>query len=49
MFVEWDRKLIWLASDTGLWVLSTGELGDPILGPLRVAEWSLPGLNDGHP
>jgi hypothetical protein len=48
VFVEWDRKLIWVASDTGLYVVATPALGKPILGPLPVREWSLPGLNEGH-
>jgi len=48
VFVEWDRKLIWVGSDTGLYLLSTPELGKPVLGPMAVSEWSLPGLNEGH-
>ena len=49
VFVEWDRKLIWVGSDTGLYLVSTPELGEPVLAPLEVAEWSLPGLNEDHP
>jgi hypothetical protein len=48
VFVEWDRKLIWVGSDTGLYLVSTPELGKPVLGPMEVDEWSLPGLNEGH-
>ncbi|MCJ7592956.1 MAG: hypothetical protein MUO51_16550, partial [Woeseiaceae bacterium] len=48
VFVEWDRKLIWVGSDTGLYLVSTPELGEPVLGPMAVEEWSLPGLNEGH-
>jgi len=48
VFVEWDRKLIWVGSDTGLYLISTPALGKPVLGPLEVEEWSLPGLNEGH-
>ena len=48
VFVEWDRKLIWVGSDTGLYVVSTPELGKPVLGPMEVDEWSLDGLNEGH-
>ena len=49
MFIEWDRKLIWLGSNSGLHLLSTPELGPPVLGAMRPTEWSLPGLNEGHP
>ena len=49
VFIEWDRRLIWLASSSGLHLLSTPALGAPILEPLPVAAWSLPGLNEGHP
>lgn len=49
VFVEWDRRLVWVASNTGLYLLATPLLGDPVLGALEVEEWSLPGLNAGHP
>jgi len=45
MFIEWDRKLIWAATDTGLYLLTSPELGDPVLEPLPVTEWNLPDLN----
>jgi hypothetical protein len=45
VFVEWDRKLIWAATDTGLYLLTSPKLGDPILEPLEVSEWNLPDLN----
>jgi len=48
IFVEWDRKLIWVGTDTGIYLLSTPDLGEPVLGPMEVTEWSLPGLNAGH-
>ncbi len=48
IFVEWDRKLIWVGSDTGLYLVTTPELGTPVLAPMEVGEWSLPGLNRGH-
>lgn len=48
VFVEWDRKLIWVGSDTGLYLVSTPALGKPVLAPMKVDEWSLPGLNEGH-
>jgi hypothetical protein len=49
VFVEWDRGLIWLATNDGLYLLATPELGPPVLEPRRVSEWSLEGLNAGHP
>jgi hypothetical protein len=49
VFVEWDRNLIWLGTDTGLYLLSSPELGDPVHKAMPVARWSLPGLNSGHP
>jgi hypothetical protein len=48
VFIEWDRKLIWLATNDGLFLLSAPELGEPVLGPLPVERWSLPGVNVGH-
>lgn len=45
VFIEWDRKLIWTATDTGLYLLTTPELGDPVLEALPVSEWNSPGLN----
>ena len=45
VFVEWDRKLIWTATDTGLYLLTSPKLGDPVLEPLKVSEWNLPDLN----
>ena len=48
VFVEWDRRLIWAATNSGLYLLSTPMLGEPILEAMPVAEWSLPGLNEGH-
>lgn len=47
VFVEWDRRLLWLATNDGLYLLSTPQLGEPVLGPLPVKRWSLPGVNVG--
>lgn len=47
VFVEWDRKVIYCAADTGIYVLSCPNLGKPILDPMAVTEWSLPHLNEG--
>ena len=49
VFVEWDRKLIWTATDTGLYLLTTPELGDPILESMSITEWNLPQLNQVKP
>jgi len=49
VFIEWDRNIIWTATDTGLYALSCPNLGKPILDPLPVAEWSLDKLNKGAP
>jgi hypothetical protein len=49
LFVEWDRKLIYVGTTTGLYVLSSPALGKPVLGPMPATEWSLPGLNVGAP
>ncbi|HEX9876404.1 MAG TPA: hypothetical protein VGC50_07115 [Gammaproteobacteria bacterium] len=47
VFIEWDRRLIWFASNTGLYLLSTPLLGEPILEPMPVREWAAPGVNIG--
>jgi hypothetical protein len=47
VLVEWDRKVIYAAADTGIYVLSCPNLGKPVLDPMPVTEWSLPNLNDG--
>ena len=49
VFIEWDRKIIWIGTDTGLYALEAPALGKPIAVPMPVKEWSLPGLNTGHP
>jgi len=47
--VEWDRNLIYAGTTTGLYILSSPAMGKPVLGPMPVREWSLPGLNVGAP
>jgi hypothetical protein len=47
VLIEWDRNVIWAATDTGLYALSCPNLGKPILDPLPVTEWSLNKLNEG--
>ncbi len=48
VFVEWDRRLIWVGADTGLYLLSSPHLGTPVLEPMPVTEWTVPGINEGH-
>lgn len=48
VFVEWDRKLMWVGTGTGLYLVSSPALGKPVLQPMPVTEWSLAGLNEGH-
>lgn len=47
VFIEWDRKLIWAATDSGLYLLSAPALGKPLLTPKAVKEWTLPSINKG--
>ncbi len=49
VFIEWDRKLIWTATDSGLYLLSAPMLGEPELTAKPVTQWSQPALNAGHP
>ncbi len=49
VFIEWDRNVIYVAADTGIYVLTTPALGRPSFDPMPVREWSLPGLNAGAP
>ncbi|HEY0335853.1 MAG TPA: hypothetical protein VGC70_00820 [Burkholderiales bacterium] len=45
VFIEWDRKLMWVGTGSGLYLVVSPALGKPMLGPMAVKEWSLPGLN----
>jgi hypothetical protein len=47
VFIEWDRKLIWAATDSGLYLLSAPALGKPVLTPMPVREWTQPSINTG--
>ncbi|MDB5560566.1 MAG: hypothetical protein JWQ36_3500 [Enterovirga sp.] len=47
VFIEWDRNLIWLSTHAGLYCLSAPCLGEPVLEPKRVSEWSVPHVNVG--
>jgi hypothetical protein len=48
VFVEWDRKLMWVGTGTGIYLVTSPLLGQSVLKPMAVAEWSIPGLNAGH-
>jgi len=48
VFIEWDRRLIWALTNTGIYLLSCPDLGEPVLEPMEVTEWALPNLNAGH-
>ena len=48
LFIEWDRKLIWVGTDTGLYLVTSPLLGEPVLEAMPVNDWTLDGLNDGH-
>ena len=47
--IEWDRNIVHVFADSGLYILSSPVLGEPVLGPLKPEEWSLEGLNTGAP
>jgi hypothetical protein len=47
VFIEWDRRLVWLASNTGLYLLSTPLLGEPVLQPMAIEDWAAAGVNVG--
>ena len=47
--IEWDRKIIHVFTDTGLYILSTPALGEPVLGPLKPERWNPEGYNAGAP
>ncbi len=47
--IEWDRKIIHVFSDTGLYILSSPVLGDPVLEPLKPERWNPEGYNAGAP
>ena len=48
-FIEWDRKIIHVFADSGLYILSSPVLGEPVLGPLEPQRWNVEGLNEGMP
>jgi len=47
--IEWDRRLIYAGTTSGIYILSCPALGAPILDAMPVREWSLPGINVGAP
>lgn len=38
VFVEWDRKLMWVGTGTGIYLVTSPLLGAPDLQPMAVAE-----------
>ena len=48
VFIEWDRKLMWVGTGTGLYLVISPALGKPALEPMPVKQWSLPELNVGY-
>ena len=40
-FIEWDRKIIHVFADSGLYILSSPVLGEPVLGPLKPERWNI--------
>jgi len=48
LMVEWDRRLIWAVSDSGIYLVSHPALGKPDFAARPVTEWSVDGLNAGH-
>ncbi len=47
VFIEWDRNLIWVATDKGLYAMSCPFLGKPVLEPKKVERWVMPEYNAG--
>ena len=47
--IEWDRKLIHVFTDTGVYIVSTPVLGEPVVGPLKPERWSFESVNVGAP
>ena len=47
VFVEWDRNLVWVTTHEGLYCLSTPSLGEPVLEPRKVTQWTVPHINAG--
>lgn len=47
VFIEWDRNLIWLGTHEGSYCLSSPALGEPVLEPRRIANWTVPHGNLG--
>ena len=41
VFVEFDRKLIWIGTHEGTYCLSCPALGKPVTEPTKVAKWSV--------
>lgn len=42
VFIEWDRNLIWVGSNEGVYCMSCPALGKPVLEPRKVTRWMVP-------
>ncbi|MEN2792342.1 hypothetical protein ABC974_22110 [Sphingomonas oligophenolica] len=49
VFVEWDRRLIWASTSSGLYLLSSPTLGNPTFARAGVRQWTLPALRRHWP
>jgi len=47
VFIEWDRRLIWISTHSGLYCLSAKCVGEPNLEPMAVEQWTVPHVNRG--
>jgi hypothetical protein len=47
VFIEWDRNLMWVATHSGTYCLSSPVLGRPVLEPRRIERWTVPHGNRG--
>jgi hypothetical protein len=47
-YVEYDRNLMWVSTNKGVYCLSTPLLGKPVLEPRKVTQWSPSHFNVGH-
>jgi hypothetical protein len=47
VFVEWDRNLIWVGANGGLYCMSCPFLGKPVLESRKVERWSMSYFNVG--
>src|SRR5688572_426353 len=48
VFIEWERKLMWVGTGTGIYLVTSPLLGKSETKPMPVKEWAVAGLNVGH-